>query len=347
MIATHYSATKFSQGSCTATIDSGGCNIGGLKPGLTHKLDIFVDLANGEWLRTNYSVVPCCGVPAPATDVQASLVGNALDVTWAASKNWGGATSMSYNVTTDPSSTSCAAENLACRLENLEYNKPYKVVVTARNSAGESPPAVSVSTYTITTGPPDPPMISRVKFGAGKGATVSWIAPVITGGLAVTKYTVIAKPGGATCSATGGTACTIAGLNAGRAYSFIATATNSKGVSKASAPSVAGRLNGPEVLVQAPTASASGTTATVSWKAPAAKTGGALVSYVVKATGGAGTCTTKSTRCSISGLRAGGSYQFNVTTVRTGGASGAVSTASLTMPAPPVPVAPKPTAEFS
>lgn len=268
-------------------------------------------------------------------------------MTWASSKDWGGATTLKYVVTTDPPSVTCTAEILTCRLEGLDYAKAYKVLVASKNDAGESAPVASAASYTIPTGPPDSPTISGVKFGVGSGAKVTWAPPAKTGGLPVTKYTVTSQPGGASCAAASGNSCTIAGLTAGKAYSFTATATNAKGTSKASSPSVAGKLSSPGVLVQTPTASASGTTATVSWKPPAAKTGGALVSYVVKASGGAGTCTTKSTRCAISGLRPGGNYTFSVTTVRTGGASGAATTPAVTMPAPPIPVAPKPTAELS
>ena len=298
-------------------------------------------------LYTNVSASPCCSVAASPSGVQATQVGAALDVTWAASMDWGGATTLKYVVTTDPPSVSCSSEVLTCRLEGLDYAKTYKVLVASKNDAGESAPVAGAATYTIPTGPPDSPTISSVKFGVGKGAKVSWVAPERTGGLPVKKYTATAHPGGATCSTTGAQTCTIAGLSAGKSYSFTATASNSKGMSKASALSVAGKLTGPGVLVRSPIATASGTAATVTWQTPSSSAGGALVTYVVKASGNGGTCSTKNTSCRILGLRPGGTYEFAVKTVRTGGASAPVSTVAITMPAPAIPEPPKPTQVLS
>lgn len=352
VIASFDPATRTGGTTCTPTDFSiRSCVVPGLRNGVQYSFRIDSDPNWGNWhFYTPFTTVtasPCCSVAGPPSDVQASQVGAALDVTWTASKDWGGATTLKYVVTTDPPSVTCTAEILTCRLEGLDYAKAYKVLVSSKNDAGESTPVSSVSTYTIPAGPPDAPTISGVKFGVGAGAKVTWAPPAKNGGLAISKYTVTAQPGGASCTATSGTSCTVAGLTAGKAYSFTATATNAKGTSKSSAPSVAGKLTGPGVQVGSPSATAAGTTATVTWKTPPAKTGGALVSYVVKANNGGGTCTTKNTRCAIAGLRPGGNYQFAVTTVRTGGASSPVSTPAITMPAPPIPEAPKPTAELS
>ena len=325
------------------------CSIDALRDGHQYTFRVVTFLGNGHrfWSPEIGPISPCCSVAAAPTDVQVTQVGAALDVTWAASKDWGGATTLKYVVTTDPPSVSCTSEILTCRLEGLVYAKAYKVLVASKNDAGESTPVGSAATYTIPSGPPDSPTISSVKFGVGKGAKVSWVAPERTGGLPVKKYTATAHPGGATCSTTGAQTCTIAGLSAGKSYSFTATASNSKGMSKASALSVAGKLTGPGVLVRSPIATASGTAATVSWQTPSSSAGGALVTYVVKASGNGGTCSTKNTSCRILGLRPGGTYEFAVKTVRTGGASAPVSTVAITMPAPAIPEPPKPTQVLS
>ncbi len=71
-------------------------------------------------------------------------------------------------------------------------------------------------------------------------ASVSWSAPTMDGGSAVTAYTVTASPGGATCSATAPTtSCTVHGLTGGTAHTFTVTATNGVGTSMPSAPSAA------------------------------------------------------------------------------------------------------------
>ena len=47
---------------------------------------------------------------------------------------------------------------------------------------------------------------------------VAWSAPKSDGGSAVTSYIATASPGGATCTTTGATLCTITGLDDGTAY---------------------------------------------------------------------------------------------------------------------------------
>ncbi|MBK6764700.1 MAG: fibronectin type III domain-containing protein [Micrococcales bacterium] len=57
---------------------------------------------------------------------------------------------------------------------------------------------------------------------------MTWSPPASDGGAAISKYTVTASPGGATC-ATGGTGCTVPGLTNGQAYTFTVVATNAAG----------------------------------------------------------------------------------------------------------------------
>ena len=68
-------------------------------------------------------------------------------------------------------------------------------------------------------------------------ASVSWTAPLITGGAPITGYTVTSSPGGKTATTTGATTATVTGLTNDTAYTFTVTATNTAGTGPASAPS--------------------------------------------------------------------------------------------------------------
>ena len=152
---------------------------------------------------------------------------------------------MAYVVTTDPPSVTCTAEILTCRLEGLDYVKPYRVLVKSQNGAGESAPAVSSASFSIASSSPDSPAIKSVKFGLKNGAKIKWSTPVRDGGSPISKFTVTAQPGGTTCIAHAAKlGCVIKGITACKSFSFNVKTTNSKGTSSPSAPSVAGKLAG-------------------------------------------------------------------------------------------------------
>ncbi|KVX02525.1 Ig-like domain-containing protein [Shewanella frigidimarina] len=87
-------------------------------------------------------------------------------------------------------------------------------------------------------------------------ASVTFSAPVFTGGAAVTGYTVTSSPGGIT-SAGSGSPIAVTGLTNGTAYTFTVTATNPAGISIAS---TASNSVTPQVTNSAPVISGSPTT---------------------------------------------------------------------------------------
>ncbi len=70
-------------------------------------------------------------------------------------------------------------------------------------------------------------------------AAITWTAPADTGGAQITSYTATATPGGAFCTTTGATTCTISGLRNTVAHTFRVAATTIAGTGAASAASVA------------------------------------------------------------------------------------------------------------
>lgn len=306
------------QGRCATALEAGQCAVGGLDPGRRYKVEVYVDLANGNWLRVNSAVTPCCVAPAPPVDVTATPSSSSLDVSWGQSPDWGGAVELTYRVTTTPETSTCEVRVLACRLENVPRGVPLTVNVTAANSAGASAAALSAP-VTVSFTAPDPPSFVAAKYPGPGTARVTWSLPTNDGGKPITRYVVTAMPGGKTCSTSGARVCSIVGLPGGKAYVFTVKAFNGVGASSASSAGVAGVLVNPASAPRALRASASGGTALVSWAAPAQSGGGKLLQYVVQ-TGGS-TCTTKALSCSISGLALGRTYAVSVVAVTTGGRS--------------------------
>lgn len=162
-------------------------------------------------------------------------------------------------VTSRTFSTVATGANYACALTNVgevycwggnnqgqlgdnsltNRSTPTPVVASGvlQNSQMTMLAAGQVSTFVIATTVPGPPTSVGATAGT-ESATVSWTAPVRTGGTAITEYTVTSTPGSRTCT-TAGTSCTVSGLTAGISYTFTVVATNARGTSLASSATTA------------------------------------------------------------------------------------------------------------
>ena len=123
-----------------------------------------------------------------------------------------------------------------------------------------------------------------------------------------------ADPGGAQCTTTGETSCTVTGLTDGTGYTFTVTATNQVGESD---PSAASETVTPQTTPSAPsipeTTPGDGQVE-LTWTAPTSTGGSAITGYTVTADPGGAQCTTTgATSCAITGLTNNTSYTFTVT----------------------------------
>jgi hypothetical protein len=95
----------------------------------------------------------------------------------------------------------------------------------------------TITLYAPNPTPPGAPTGVSATGGNGR-ATVSWSAPVDTGGASVTSYTVIPSQGSSRCTWTAGPlSCVVSNLVNGQNYTFTVVATTEAGDGAASVPS--------------------------------------------------------------------------------------------------------------
>ncbi len=132
----------------------------------------------------------------------------------------------------------------------------------AGNAATNAATTISQS-FLVNAVAPGAPVIGTATAGNTQ-ASVSFSAPVNTGGSSITGYTVTANPGGATASGAA-SPLVVSGLSNGQAYTFTVTATNVAGTGSASAASNAVTPAAPQTITFAnPGAQNFGTTSTLS-----------------------------------------------------------------------------------
>jgi hypothetical protein len=177
---------------------------------------------------------------------------------------------------------------------------------------------------------PEAPISVSAMAGYGQ-ATISWTAPVNTGGSAITGYSVTGSPGGSCTAGPSASSCVASGLTNGTAYTFQVVATNAQGDSPASpASDPVIPLGVPDVPTSV-SATAGNAQAVVSFTAPVNNGGSSITGYTTSCTstdgGAAATVTGSGSPLTVTGLTNGKSYTCIVKAANAQGDSPA-STAS-------------------
>ena len=233
---TRYTATSNPDGlTCVWASGPLSCDVLGLTNGTSYTFTVSATNSVGEGNPSSASqaVVPAA-VPGMPTSLSGSSGNGSISLTWSAPSSGGGSGILDYVIEyssnsgatwatfADGTSTSTSAT-----VTGLTNGTSYVFRVTATNTVGSGQQS-SVSSVAIPATTPGAPTSVLGIGGAGQ-VTVSWSAPVVSGGATISSYTVTSS-GGQSCSwSSGPLSCVVTGLGNGVAYTFTVTASNSAG----------------------------------------------------------------------------------------------------------------------
>jgi|688.fasta_scaffold00172_158 hypothetical protein len=335
-------------GNITITDSSSPTMISGLTYGTVYTFTVSAVNAAGS----SPSSIPSNSV-TPITIADAPIIGTAVMATPTSATvgfnppvNDGGSTITSYVATSNPGNITASGLTSPITVTGLTTGTAYTFTIAAVNLAGTSnSSAVSNSiTPVIPITVADAPTIGTATVGNTQ-ATVEFIPPVNDGGSAITGYTVTSNPGNITATGTA-SPITVTGLTNGTAYTFTVTATNSVGVSAASAASNSITPVIPITVAGAPTigtATVGNAEVTVEFTPPTNNGGSAITSYTVTSNPGNITAVGTSSPIIVTGLTNGTAYTFTVTATNAIGISTASAASSSITPIVPITVAAAPT----
>jgi predicted phage tail protein len=127
----------------------------------------------------------------------------------------------------------------SCTITGLDNGTSYTFETVARLATWSTPVSAASAAITPAALPGAPTAVTAAAGNAQ--ASVSWAAPLFTGGVPIASYTATAveDPSKNCSTGNGATTCIVTGLSNGTSYTFTVTATNSAGTSPASSPSAA------------------------------------------------------------------------------------------------------------
>jgi len=350
-------------GTTTSYTDSGPFTVGS-----THGYRIRAIIEPGTRLTSmsDEAYIIFAVVPDAPTSLRATASGQtAIRLTWTAPTNTGGATISGYKIEVSPNgntawtnlveNTSSTATSYIHAGLTAGVTRHYRV--SAINSAGTGSASSTASASTsVATAPGAPTGLSGVAAGP-TSITLTWTAPINTGGVAITGYKIEVSPNGNSGwadleanTASTETRYTHAGLTAGVTRHYRVSAINSVGTGSASitvsaATSVATAPGAPTPL----SATAAGPTSiNLSWTAPTNTGGASITGYKIEVSPN-GTSNwvdlvdntgSSATTYTHAGLTANATRHYRVSAINSAGTGSASSTASATTSAATSPGAP-------
>jgi cellulase (glycosyl hydrolase family 5)/fibronectin type III domain protein/Fn3 domain-containing protein len=298
------SYTVFS-GAITKTGAASPLTVTGLTNGTPYSFMVYATNANGNGANS----VPTAAVTpqAPATvpsAPQPPILATAGDttgtVTFNAPTSTGGSAILSYTASAflSPSGaptglSSPPSLSTSLQITGLTNGTNYTISVVATNAVGTGPASIQSNQFTPAAQITAPGVPTNVVAIAGNAqASVSFTAPINTGGSPIASYTALSNPGNISVTSSSGGPIIVNGLTNGTAYTFTVKATNAAGftgnASLPSAPVTPSAVPGAPINVVATYLNGQ---ATVTFDPPLSNGGSPITSYsaVSVPPGGSGT----------------------------------------------------------
>ena len=214
-----------------------------LPPLLGHAGDATTpDIVNGTAAIPNpFNLAPTGEptVPSAPTSASAIVGDSSASVSFAAPFSDGESAVTGYTVTATPGGVTATGSASPILVSGLANGTAYTFTVHATNAVGDGPE--SDPSAPVTPGAASPPGApTGLAASAGDGRVgLSWVAPTVNGGAAVTDYVVQYRPSGTTTwtsidEGSANTFATVTGLTNNSAYDFAVQAVNSAGPGAAS-----------------------------------------------------------------------------------------------------------------
>jgi len=281
-------------------------------------------------LKVGYAIMP--SLPWAPLNAWAEATGSQkAKISFDRPDSGGGIPISSYKVTSKPGGLTVSGSKSPITMAGLTNGTAYTFSVKAKNAIGYGP--ASEDTYPVVPGTKPGAPTDVHGAGGNAQATVTFHAPASDGGASVTKYTVVASPGGATATATSVKPVVVTGLTNGKTYTFKVKATNDWGTGPLSAAS---NPVYPATVPNAPTgvtAKGGDSLAWVGWPAPSSNGGGQILYYTVTSNPDGITKKLATNSGSIDGLTNGTAYTFTVTASNKLGTSPASAPSNSVTPA--------------
>ena len=242
---TGYRVTGASGTGCT-TDGKTQCLITGLKPGAKYTWSVYaVNLAGTS--DASPGTLPVVALPASAPDAPSIATaeragdGRARIVLAPGRANGSEITTMTVKASPGTKGCSITPPATECTVIGLTNGSSYTFAATSTNALGTSPLSAASAPLQVGRAPGRPTELA-VTARPGGTALATWKPPTYDGGLPVTGYTIYTTVGKLSCKTSGELQCVLQGLEAGKTYTVVATATNAAGtsVSSLTGPTVTG-----------------------------------------------------------------------------------------------------------